>query len=57
MTAATIPDYAKDKVATATKKDIVVNYPKLKQLNPNQDATRAEVGDDGLSSVGGCQAS
>jgi parallel beta-helix repeat protein len=39
----TIPDYAKDKVATATKKDIVVNYPKLKQLNPNQDATRAEV--------------
>lgn len=38
-----IPDYAKDEVATATKKKIVVNYPKLKQLNPNQDATRAEV--------------
>ena len=38
-----IPDYAKDEVATATKKEIVVNYPKLKQLNPNQDATRAEV--------------
>ncbi len=38
-----IPDYAKDKVATATKKGIVVNYPTLKQLNPNNDATRAEV--------------
>ena len=38
-----IPDYAKDKVATATKKGIVVNFPKLKQLNPNNDATRAEV--------------
>lgn len=38
-----IPDYAKDKIATATKKGIVVNYPTLKQLNPNNDATRAEV--------------
>jgi parallel beta-helix repeat protein len=38
-----IPDYAKDKIATATKRGFVVNYPKLKQLNPNQDATRAEV--------------
>ncbi len=38
-----IPDYAKDKVAAATKKGIVVDFPKLKQLNPNNDATRAEV--------------
>ena len=38
-----IPDYAKDEVATATKKQIVVNYPQVKQLNPNQEATRAEV--------------
>jgi hypothetical protein len=38
-----IPDYAKDKVATATKKQVVVNFPQLKQLKPNQDATRAEV--------------
>ncbi|MEW6491027.1 MAG: S-layer homology domain-containing protein [Cyanobacteriota bacterium] len=38
-----IPDYAKDEVATATKKQIVVNYPQLKQINPTKDATRAEV--------------
>ncbi|MBE9127061.1 MULTISPECIES: S-layer homology domain-containing protein [unclassified Coleofasciculus] len=38
-----IPDYATDEVATATKKQIVVNYPKVKQLNPTNDATRAEV--------------
>lgn len=38
-----IPDYAKNAVSTATKKQIVVNYPQLKQLNPTQDATRAEV--------------
>jgi hypothetical protein len=38
-----IPDYAKDEVATATKKQIVVNHPQLKQLNPTKDATRAEV--------------
>jgi parallel beta-helix repeat protein len=39
----TIPDYAKDEVATATRKQIVVNYPKIKQLNPTKEATRAEV--------------
>ncbi len=39
----TIPDYAKDEVATATKRQIVVNYPQVKQLNPNKEATRAEV--------------
>jgi hypothetical protein len=38
-----IPDYAKDEVATATKKKMVVNYPQLKQLKPTNDATRAEV--------------
>lgn len=38
-----IPDYAKDKIATATARGFVVNYPKVRQLNPNQDATRAEV--------------
>ena len=38
-----IPDYAKDKIATATNRGFVVNYPQVKQLKPNQDATRAEV--------------
>lgn len=38
-----VPDYAKDEVATATQKQIVVNHPTLKQLNPTRDATRAEV--------------
>ena len=40
---AAIPDYAKDEVNTATKKEIVVSYPDTKQLNPTKDATRAEV--------------
>lgn len=39
----TIPDYAKDEVATATKKKIVVNHPQLKKLNPTKQAARAEV--------------
>lgn len=38
-----IPDYALDKVAAATEKGIVVNYPNMKYLNPNQVATRADV--------------
>ena len=38
-----IPSYAPDLVATATQRRIVINYPSLKQLNPNRDATRAEV--------------
>ena len=37
-----IPDYAKDEVTTATKKQIVVNYPQLNKLNPNKNSTRAE---------------
>lgn len=38
-----IPDYARNSVAAATEKQIVVNYPNLNFLNPNQVATRAEV--------------
>ncbi|MFQ4144409.1 S-layer homology domain-containing protein [Chlorogloeopsis sp. ULAP02] len=38
-----IPQYAVGSVATATQKNIVVNYPNSNVLNPNQPATRAEV--------------
>ncbi|OKH12781.1 hypothetical protein NIES592_16290 [Fischerella major NIES-592] len=38
-----IPDYAKDEVIVASEKQIIVNYPKVKQLNPTREATRAEV--------------
>ncbi|MEC4812379.1 MAG: S-layer homology domain-containing protein [Scytonema sp. PMC 1069.18] len=38
-----IPKYALDKVAAATANGLVVNYPDPKILNPNKDATRAEV--------------
>ncbi|XGV99688.1 MAG: S-layer homology domain-containing protein [Leptolyngbya sp. BL-A-14] len=41
--AASIPDYARSSIAAATQKQIVVNYPDVKTLNPNQTATRAEV--------------
>ena len=41
--AAQIPDYAKDPVAAATTRQLVVNYPTPNQLNPNREATRAEV--------------
>ncbi len=41
--AAQVPAYATDKVAVATQRKIVVNYPTVSQLNPNRDATRAEV--------------
>lgn len=37
-----IPSYAIESVSTATQRSIVVNYPDLKQLNPNRDMTRAE---------------
>ncbi|WP_341526725.1 DUF1565 domain-containing protein [Nostoc sp. UHCC 0302] len=40
---AKIPEYAKDEVAKALEKQIIINYPNLKQLNPTRDATRAEV--------------
>ncbi|MGP1375752.1 MAG: S-layer homology domain-containing protein [Almyronema sp.] len=38
-----IPAYAQAAVAQATELGMVVNYPDLKQLNPNGIATRAEV--------------
>lgn len=37
-----IPAYAKRAVAAATQAGLVVNYPNLKQLQPQQAATRAE---------------
>lgn len=41
--AAQIPNYATDKVAAATQQKVVVNYPTVGLLNPNRNATRAEV--------------
>ena len=41
--AASIPDYARPSIAAATQRQIVVNYPDVRTLNPNQAATRAEV--------------
>ncbi|WP_126147047.1 S-layer homology domain-containing protein [Synechococcus elongatus] len=38
-----IPDYARDRVAAATERNLVVNYPDPQFLNPNRSATRAEV--------------
>ena len=38
-----IPSYARAAIATATQKRLVVNYPNIKRLSPNQSATRAEV--------------
>jgi hypothetical protein len=38
-----IPNYAKVPVSAATKAGLVVNYPNPKTLNPNRDASRAEV--------------
>ncbi len=40
--AATIPSYAVNAIAAATENRIVVNYPNLKRLNPNENVTRAE---------------
>ncbi len=39
----TIPAYARNSVGAATENRMVVNYPNLKLLNPNQPSTRAEV--------------
>ena len=41
--AATIPAYAETGIAAATEKRLVVNYPNVSTLNPNQLASRAEV--------------
>jgi parallel beta-helix repeat protein len=41
--AAQIPNYAIAPVAAATARQLVINYPTVKQLSPNREATRAEV--------------
>jgi len=41
--ASQIPSWARDSVSAATVKQVVVNYPTLKLLKPNNQATRAEV--------------
>jgi parallel beta-helix repeat protein len=41
--AKTIPSYATGAIAAATQRQLVVNYPSVNQLNPNREATRAEV--------------
>ncbi|MEH2063300.1 MAG: fasciclin domain-containing protein [Nostoc sp.] len=40
--ASAIPNYAVNSVAAATVGNLVVNYPDVKQLNPQQSLTRAE---------------
>jgi uncharacterized surface protein with fasciclin (FAS1) repeats len=40
--ASAIPNYAVGSVAAATQGNLVVNYPNVKQLNPQQSLTRAE---------------
>ncbi|NJM23538.1 MAG: DUF1565 domain-containing protein [Richelia sp. SM1_7_0] len=39
----TLPNYARTAVATATQQRIVVNYPDPLKIEPNREATRAEV--------------
>ena len=41
--AAQIPEFARPKVAAATLNQLVVNYPNVALLNPNQNASRADV--------------
>ncbi|MCY7322219.1 MAG: family 10 glycosylhydrolase, partial [Phormidesmis sp. CAN_BIN36] len=41
--AQSIPDYAKNAIARLTEQRSVVNYPNVKQLNPNQPATRGDI--------------
>jgi parallel beta-helix repeat protein len=41
--ASQIPAYAQGPVAAATARQLVINYPNVKQLNPNREATRAEI--------------
>lgn len=41
--AAKVPTWATGKVAAATAGNLVVNYPNLQQLNPDQPTTRAEL--------------
>lgn len=41
--ATAIPSYASGSIAAATARNVVVNYPTVNTLNPNREATRAEV--------------
>ena len=41
--AAEIPEEVKKSIAAATEKGIVVNYPNVRLLNPNENATRSDV--------------
>ncbi len=41
--ATSIPDYSKSAIAAATEKQLIVNYPNVRNLNPNQLATRADI--------------
>ncbi len=41
--ASAIPNYARPSVAAATERQMVVNFPDVRLLNPNRAATRAEV--------------
>ncbi|MER3432376.1 MAG: S-layer protein [Leptolyngbya sp. ERB_1_1] len=41
--ASSIPGYARNSIAAATERRLVVNYPDVSLLNPNQTATRADV--------------
>ncbi|MGM3307235.1 DUF1565 domain-containing protein [Anabaena sp. WFMT] len=41
--AAQIPNYAIAPVAAATVRQLVINYPMVQQLDPNREATRAEI--------------
>ncbi len=38
-----IPNWANEKMAAATAGSLVINYPNIDQLNPNQPTTRAEL--------------
>ena len=37
-----IPKYARNVIASATQRAIIVNYPNVRKLNPNQSTTRGE---------------
>lgn len=38
-----IPEYSRSAIAAATEKQLIVNYPNVRTLNPNQLASRADV--------------
>ncbi len=41
--AADIPDYARSAIAAAIERQLLVNYPNMRELNPNKPASRGEV--------------